>query len=200
MRAHGWTWREPGYEIDLPMPLLSAPAQIENAAAAIAALRALDLEISKKAIAAGIGKARPPGRLQVLREHPELVLDVGHNPQAADQLAAWLQAHPRRTRAVFSALRDKDIAGVVRALAGRITRWHLATLGGPRGTSAADLAAILVAAGVRSPVDLHETPAQAFEAAREQAGEADKIAVFGSFHTVAEVMQHLSAKRSPGNR
>ena len=57
MRAHGWTWREPGFEIDLPMPLLSAPAQIENAAAAIAALRALPLNVSNKAITNGIGKA-----------------------------------------------------------------------------------------------------------------------------------------------
>ena len=50
---------------------------------------------------------------------------------------------------------------------------------------------------VKSPVDLHDSPVHAFEAAREQAGEADKIAVFGSFLTVADVMQLLSARASP---
>jgi dihydrofolate synthase/folylpolyglutamate synthase len=96
---------------------------------------------------------------------------------------------------VFGALRDKDIAGVVRAVSGRITRWHLATLGGPRGTPAEDLAAVLIAEGVKAPFDLHASPALAFKAAREQAAEADKIAVFGSFLTVAEVLPVVQALR-----
>ena len=49
-----WTWREPGYELELPRPVLSAPAQIGNAAAAIAALRALPLEFAKKDFAEGL--------------------------------------------------------------------------------------------------------------------------------------------------
>src|SRR5690606_4148770 len=45
----GWWWREPGFELALPLPGLAAPAQLRNAAAAIAALRALDLEIGDEA-------------------------------------------------------------------------------------------------------------------------------------------------------
>ncbi|HEY9142794.1 MAG TPA: Mur ligase family protein, partial [Arenimonas sp.] len=49
----GWRWREPGYEIDLPDPAMPAPAQRGNAAAAIAALRALDLPVPDAALREG---------------------------------------------------------------------------------------------------------------------------------------------------
>ena len=150
----------------------------------------------------GLAEVEVAGRFQVLPGRPSVILDVAHNPQAARNLAANLadSGFAPETHAVFGALRDKDIAGVVRALASRVTRWHLATLAGPRGTSASELAEVLAAVGVKAPFDLHATPALAFEAARGQAGEADKIAVFGSFLTVAEVMQHLSMHGTPGNR
>jgi dihydrofolate synthase / folylpolyglutamate synthase len=191
MRAHGWTWREPGYEIDLPTPLLSAPAQIENAAAAIAAVRALPLEISKKAITAGIASARAPGRLQVLRQNPELVLDVGHNPQAAGQLAAWLRAHPRRTRAVFSALRDKDIEALVDHLDPLLESWHVAGIAdaGPRGMAGQELGSRLSPLIIPGKLHVHETVAQAMAAALAQSGQDERVLVFGSFHTVADAMR-----------
>jgi len=56
------------------------------------------------------------------------------------------------------------------------------------------LAEILAAEGVKVPVTLHETPANAYDAAREGAGESDKIIVFGSFLTVSDVMAHLQAR------
>jgi len=191
MRAHGWTWREPGYEIDLPMPLLPAPAQIENAAAAIAALRALPLPVSNKAIASGIGKARASGRLQVLRANPELVVDVGHNPQAADQLAAWLQAHPRRTRAVFSALRDKDIEALVERLDPHFEDWHVAgiTDAGRRGMTGQELGSRLSPLVAPGKLQVHESVAQAMAAALAQSGQDERVLVFGSFHTVADAMR-----------
>lgn len=191
MHAHGWTWSEPGYEIDLPMPLLSAPAQIENAAAAIAALRALTLEIGNKAITGGIGKARALGRLQVLREHPELVLDVGHNPQAADQLVSWLQAHPRRTRAVFSALRDKDIETLVQRLDPHFESWHLAgiTDAGPRGMTGQELGSRLSPLVAPGKLHVHDSVALAMAAALARSGQDERVLVFGSFHTVADAMR-----------
>ena len=94
-------------------------------------------------------------------------------------------------------LRDKDLAGVLRSLAPRITRWHLASLPGPRAASAADLAAQLAALGVeKSSVHAHATPAQAFAAARESANENDKIVVFGSFLTVGEVKAWLNDNKT----
>ena len=96
---------------------MPAPAPRGNAAAAIAALRALDLPVPDQALREGVATARAPGRLQVLPGSPEVVLDVAHNPQGARQLADWLAANPKPTVAVFSALADKDLAGICRPLA-----------------------------------------------------------------------------------
>ena len=197
-------WGPGGKRPALAYPALRGPIQLVNAAASIAALDTLRdrLPVAMQDIRRGLAEVEVAGRFQMLPGRPSVILDVAHNPQAARNLAANLadSGFAPETHAVFGALRDKDIAGVVRALAARITRWHLATLGGPRGTPASELAAVLAAVGVKAPFDLHATPALAFEAARRQAGEADKIAVFVSFLTVAEVMQYLSTHGSPGFR
>jgi dihydrofolate synthase/folylpolyglutamate synthase len=196
-------WGPGGKRPALAYPALRGPIQLVNAAVAIAALDTLRdrLPVSMQDIRRGLAEVEIPGRFQMLPGRPSVILDVGHNPQAARNLAANLadSGYAPETHAVFGALRDKDLAGVVRALAGRITRWHLATLSGPRGTTASELADVLDAEGVRVPVDLHESPAAAYDAARIQARETDKIAVFGSFLTVSEVMHHLSMRGTPGN-
>lgn len=190
-----WRWREPGYVVELPSPAMQAPAQRRNAATAIAALRALGRRLPRAAIAQGVATAHVPGRLQqVDRGGVELVLDVGHNPQAARELAAALAARPAagRTLAVYASLRDKDVAAVASALAGRIDAWHLAGLdAGDRGQGAAALAARLrgtAAEGGRQ----HPDVATALHAAIEQARPGDRIVVFGSFHTVAEATAALA--------
>lgn len=182
-----WRWREPGYEIELPEPALSAPAQRGNAAAAIAALRALDLAIPDEAIRAGVRDARLPGRLQRLPGSPERVLDVAHNPQGARQLAAWLEAHPKPTVAVFSALADKDLGGIVAPVAPHLRAWHLGPItdAGPRGLPVDELARRLAE---HLPADIlhpHRRLAEALAAAALQAGPDGRVLVFGSFHTVA---------------
>jgi dihydrofolate synthase/folylpolyglutamate synthase len=191
--AGGWRWREPGWQIDLPAPALQAPAQRGNAAAAIAALRALDLPIDDEAIRDGVSGARVPGRLQRLpgpAGAPETVVDVAHNPQAARELAGWLQAHPRRTVAVFSALADKDVAGIVAVLAPLIARWHLGPItdAGPRGLDVATLAAKVRAAAPEAVVVEHPDLASARRAAAADAAPDGRVLVFGSFHTVAEAL------------
>jgi len=190
-----WRWREVGTELLLPALPLDAPAQRANAATAIAALRALPEELPASAFAAGIAQARVPGRLQRLeRAGIEIRLDVGHNPQAARELAAFLDRHPARTLAVYAALSDKDAAGVATALAGRVARWFLAGLepGTPRGQDADALAARLAgtpaAAGER-----FAGIAGALHAALEAAAPGERVLVFGSFHTVAEALAVLDS-------
>ena len=193
-----WTWRELGKSFDLPLPRLAAPAQLRNAATAIAALRALGKKLPPEAIAQGVANAHVPGRLQRFeRNGVEVVVDVGHNPQAARELAAWLKAAPPqgRTLAVFAALGDKDIVGVVDALAERIGAWHLAGLAdsGTRGLAvdafAERLAGTAAASGAR-----HADVAGALEAAVAQATLDDRMLVFGSFHTAAAALEWLRAK------
>ena len=187
----GWRWREPGYEIDLPMPTITAPAQLDNAAAAIAAVRALPVVISKAAMRSGIATARVPGRLQIVQSDPEIVVDVGHNPQAARQLAEWLRSHPKPTRAVFSALADKDIEGIVEVMAAHVGFWHLAGIddAGTRGLSGEALSerlATRLPAERRQP---HADVAAALRSARAGVAAGERILVFGSFHTVAAALK-----------
>lgn len=189
-----WRWREVGAELELPHPPLAGAVQRNNAAAAIAALRALENPPADAAFATGIAAARLPGRLQPLqREGVEFVIDVGHNPQAARELAAWLRTQPgSTTQLVYAALADKDATGVVAAFDDLDVAWHLAGLepGMARGQDVQALAARL-ADTQAAQAARHADVAAALEAARAAAGQGGRVLVFGSFHTVAEAMRHL---------
>ncbi len=194
--AH-WRWREIGCALDLPMPALAAPVHLRNAAVAIAALRALPDDLPEAAFAAGVRDARVAGRLQRFeRDGVEVLVDVGHNPQAARALAEALAATPAAgpTFAVFAALADKDAAGVVAALAPHIDRWWLAGLpdAGPRARDADALAQALAGtpavAGARAA-----TVVEALNAACRAAPAGARVLVFGSFHTAASALERLQA-------
>ena len=194
--AETWRWREVGFSMDLPMPALAAPVQLRNAACAIAAVRTLRARIDKQTYAEGVANARVAGRLQRFeRNGVEVVVDVGHNPQAARALAAWLRAQPRRrTLAVYAALADKDVAGVAQALAGVVDGWHIAGLSdaGPRGLGVDDFARQL-AGSAAADAARHVGVDAALQAAMAQAGPGGRVLVFGSFPTAAAALGHLGA-------
>ncbi len=183
-----WRWRDVATELELPNPGLAAPVQRANAAAAIAALRALERQLPETAWAEGVRAARLQGRLQhLVLDDVDIVLDVGHNPQAARELAAWLgKQPPQRTRVIYAALADKDVAGVVAAFDGIPLEWHLAGLQGEgqRGQDVQALAGRLEGS-LAADVAQHADVAQALAAVRAMAAEGERILVFGSFHTVA---------------
>jgi dihydrofolate synthase/folylpolyglutamate synthase len=182
-------WGPAGKRSGLAHPALRGSVQLRNASAAIAALDTLRqrLPVAMKDVRRALAEVSLPGRFQVLPGRPQVVLDVAHNPEAAAVLAANLgdSGFSPETIAVFGMLRDKDIAGVVRAVAPRITRWHLATLPGTRGADARLLSGILRDLNIQAPAAEHDTVAEALAAAKNEAAENDKIIVFGSFLTVA---------------
>ncbi|MFL9582898.1 bifunctional tetrahydrofolate synthase/dihydrofolate synthase [Stenotrophomonas sp. AB1(2024)] len=192
-----WCWRDVGFRIELPMPALRGPIQLRNAASAIAALRALDKPLPRTAIVDGVARAHIRGRLQAFeRDGVEVLVDVGHNPQAARELAAALKAAPitGRTVAVFAALQDKDAAGVVEALSDHVDAWHLAGLEGARAQTAAALQARLAgtAAAGASP---HADVGTALQQALAAASAGDRVLVVGSFHTAAQALLWLENAR-----
>ncbi len=193
-------WGPAGTRAGLAYPALRGGMQLRNAAAAMCALDSLRerLPVGMQHVRQGLARVTLPGRFQVLPGRPQVILDVAHNPQAAQGLARDLagSGYARETIAILGMLRDKDIAGVVRELAPRVTRWHLATLGGERGASAVELAAILASVKPSAPAVQHASVAQAFAAARKEATENDKILAFGSFLTVGEVISYLEAGRN----
>ncbi len=206
-RAMGtqWSYRGPGgSRYGLPIPALRGAYQLANAATALAATDAARerLPVSAGAVRGGLVGVELAGRFQVLPGRPTTVLDVAHNPQAARAFAATLGDmgfHPR-TIAVFAMLADKDIDGVVAAVAPRVDAWFVAPLPGPRGASAVRIAHAIEDAGV-SAQSIHTfgDVQQAFAAAQERANEADRIAAFGSFLTVAAVLAAARSQRSGGS-
>lgn len=188
-----WSWWGRGHarRNSLAHPALRGSRQLFNASAVLAALEAVQdrLPVSMAEIRQGLTTVTLPGRFQVLPGRPVTVLDVAHNPQAAHVLADNLleQGFFGRTWAVCGMLRDKDIESVIAALKGRIEAWLPCTLEGPRGTTATTLATLLRSAG-ENVVDEFPTPLAAYRYAQEKAAENDRIAVFGSFLTVAEIL------------
>jgi len=191
-----WTyWGPSGRRAGLAHPALRGAMQLRNAAAAMCALDALRerLPLGMQEVRRGLAGATLPGRFQALPGRPQVVLDVAHNPQAAKVLAENLAASgfAPETIAVCGMLRDKDIAGVLRELAPRVTRWHLASLPAPRGASADELAR-----HIDGKKETFSSPREAFAAALKRANENDKIVVFGSFLTVGEVMGWLKNNKT----
>jgi dihydrofolate synthase/folylpolyglutamate synthase len=182
----------------LAYPGLRGPIQLYNASVALAALDALGnkLPVTMQAIRPGLIETELSGRFQVLPGKPAIVLDVGHNPQAVKVLAENLSSMGffDRTYAVVGMLSDKDIAGALAPLKGKVDYWHLASLQGPRGNSSQALAEIIQQFELEGEVVCHDSPAEAMRAAKELAAESDRILVFGSFHTVAGALDALGKK------
>lgn len=189
-----WRYRGPrGERYGLPYPALRGEYQLANAATALVVLDLLHtrLPVAAGAVREGLLTVVLPGRFQVLPGRPVTVLDVAHNPHAAHALAVTLgdMGYFPTTIAVLGMLADKDVAGVIAQARARVDRWHVATLPGPRGAGAAFLRDALVAAGVApAAIRAFDGVAQALAAARDAAGEADRIVVFGSFLTVAAAL------------
>ena len=175
----------------LPVPALRGAYQLGNAACALAVIECLNAElpIDIGAIKRGLLLVSNPGRFQVLPGRPLVILDVGHNPHAARALRQGLMALPfaEKRIAVFSMLADKDMDAVIEIVKDQFDEWYLAPLALPRGQSAQVQAQKLEAHGIGHVHGL-ENVAAAYHAALAGASENDRITVFGSFHTVAEVM------------
>ncbi len=199
---HG-TWHFRGARWDLPglpAPGLKGEAQYANAATALAAIEEIAPRrtILPTAIAQGIKETRLAARFQVIApawpSAPTWILDVSHNPAAARVLAQNLRATAGggRTLAVVGILADKDAEGVAAELRDCVDAWWCVSTEGERGRSAADLAQI-VGRQVTVPVEAADSPSAGCAAALADARPADRIVVFGSFHTVGPALEWLEA-------
>ncbi|MBL0124013.1 MAG: bifunctional tetrahydrofolate synthase/dihydrofolate synthase [Betaproteobacteria bacterium] len=184
----------------LPFPALRGAYQLKNASGALAALEALQdrLPVSQGQVKRGLLEVAWQGRMQVLPGRPVVVLDVAHNPHAARALndALGSMGFHQNTYAVFGMLKDKDIDSVIDILKGRIDFWCIAgleTVAGERGATLEMLAGKLAAHGLGDRFSRHVSVSKAYAAAREKAGENDRILVFGSFYTVAEILQLIQS-------
>lgn len=196
-----WHWRgldSQGQPLQLQdIPLLSLP--IENAAVALQAYALLSLPWQTQTILDSLCSASIAGRLQELSlqwqgRNLHLLLDVAHNPHAADYLANRLAAQPIRGRrlAVLGMLDDKDVSGVLDCMQALMADWAVAELPSARSCRVEYLQAKLEEKAL--PVRRFLSIADAIEAQCEQATEDDQIVIFGSFFTVAEALLWLQGQ------
>ncbi len=192
-------WGPSGRRHGLAFPALRGKIQLRNAAAALCALDSLRerLPVAMQEIRDGLATLTLPGRFQVVPGRPQIILDVGHNPEAAGVLRDNLRAtgFAPNTIAVMGMLQDKDIAGVAAVLSPVVDAWHLASLPGPRGATAEALASVVEPVAAGKPVTRHAGPAEALRAARSAASPDDKIIVLGSFLTVGAVLALLNVEK-----
>lgn len=166
----------------------------QNMAAAAQAVLLLGIEFSDGQLSRALGSAAPRGR----RETHDLagtgcVLDVAHNPAAIDKLLEYLKATRcnGKEMAIFSVMSDKDARGMIEAAVGYFDAWFLGDQPhNERAASAAEIADLLRLAG-QNTISVSKNLRQAWARARSIAAPGDRIVVFGSFFTVAEVLPLL---------
>ncbi|QNS14645.1 bifunctional tetrahydrofolate synthase/dihydrofolate synthase [Mannheimia bovis] len=195
-----WYSKEKNFK-DLPLPLIPIP----NAGTALAALMQLPFEINEQIIREAFSEAQMTARFQLLTDKDfakfsqkqplaQVIIDVGHNPHAArylaDKLAELKQAN-QKIYAVFSALEDKDLSGIVQPLENVIDEWHCASLNCWRGQSGEQVLEKLVKVLPNSTACSYQSVPEASLALFEKAKAEDIVLVFGSFHTVADFMLWL---------
>lgn len=183
-----WRWRgrDTVYE-RLPPPALNGAMQLRNAAGVLAAIEALQSlrPVAEAAIAQGLRDLHLPGRLQ---RQADLLLDVAHNIEAAQNLAAYLENHTVRSKRslVLGMLSDKPVEAVGLVLSPLFERIYAVGLMSDRGLSGAELRARLARVGVVA--EACEDVRAGLAAARGQRVGSAPIVVSGSFLTVATAL------------
>jgi len=191
-----WSWAGRGRRYSgLAYPALRGANQLLNASGVLAALEIMrpQLPVTAQAIRNGLAMVALTGRFQIVPGEPILVLDVAHNPHSVAALAANLDAmgfYPC-THAVFGAMADKDLPGMLKKVLPMVDAWYFTDLPLPRATTAAQLKDHWQQMNKRQDVKAsqHGSPQKALEAAITAAGPTDRILVFGSFYTVGGVLQ-----------
>lgn len=192
-RGAVWDWQGAFTKLsDLPIPSI----ELSNAASALMAVDLIQsrLPVTAQAVKTGLAHVALPGRYQIIEKPVLQIFDVCHNPHAALKLADKLrenQAQFRHTHAVFSMLKDKDIAETAACLNEIVTGWHIAPLATERGAALAQLQTALTQAGVTRQAYYYSTINDAHAQALNAAGARDRVVIFGSFHTVAATLKPI---------
>ncbi|WP_028024835.1 bifunctional tetrahydrofolate synthase/dihydrofolate synthase [Enterovibrio calviensis] len=184
-----WHWQCGAFDLrDLPVPNLPLP----NAATALMALGLSELDVTDEQIVEGLRTVTLAGRMQTVSQSPLIILDVAHNPHSAaylaNQISSLKQDADAKIHAVVAMLHDKDISATLDVMKSVVDVWYPASLTGPRAADWQQLVHFLP-----DHVEGYASPVEAFEAAKAAlTWKGDVLIVFGSFHTVGEIADHLA--------
>ncbi|RME18724.1 MAG: bifunctional folylpolyglutamate synthase/dihydrofolate synthase [Alphaproteobacteria bacterium] len=180
--------------LDLPLPALPGPHQIENAGMALAALRALGF--GEAACEAAMRDVTWPARMQRLKEGPlvkaagraELWLDGGHNPAAGAALARLIETLPARpTHLVCGMLNTKDAAGFLRPLAPLAASLMAVTIPGEAATLPAEETARIAAGAGHAARIAPDVETAIREIVAQEPGA--RILICGSLYLAGQVLR-----------
>jgi len=188
--------RRDSYELSIS---LLGDHQLVNAATAVAALEVLadkGFDIAKESVAKGLARVNWPGRFQVLRRRPLLIVDGSHNVGAARSLKQSIGQYLDYERAilVMGTSQDKDIASLVAELAPLFDQVIVTRSRHPRALAPAPLAAEFARQGLKARIA--EDVPSALSQALALAGDKDLVCVAGSLFVVGEAME-AAAKLAP---
>jgi dihydrofolate synthase/folylpolyglutamate synthase len=176
----------------LTLPLLGS-YQLQNAATAVATLETLD--VPKESIEVGLANTYWPGRLQIIRRRPMLVVDGAHSSDSARQLREALEQHFHFDQLILiiGTSADKDMSGIVAELAPMADSVIATRSRHPRATMPEAVAGEFARLGLRAEVA--EDVAQAVAKAQAKAGKRDLICATGSLFLVGEVIENVKGLR-----
>jgi dihydrofolate synthase / folylpolyglutamate synthase len=191
-RSRGWA----GYTLDVSGPgfehtglelHLLGDYQAANAALAVACAHAMG-GITDDAIRHGLASTEWPGRLQLIAEHPRVILDGGHNPAALTRAGASLRAliDGERLVALFGMLTERDpvqILGALRSMHPDAAVFTEAESAGTHAVPATHLAEVYGSGG-----EAIAPAAASLARARELAGTNGNVIVCGSLYLVGEIL------------
>jgi dihydrofolate synthase/folylpolyglutamate synthase len=194
-----WDWFTGVRQIShIPEPGLKGEHQYRNASAVILAVQVLakSLPVSDASIRTGLKNTRLLGRFQLINDKIPVLLDVGHNPEAVKTLVDYLNmTFPgKKIHAVFSMMKDKDIAGVLEIMNPVVYDWFFAPLANPRSATEALMREIFSQSPVTRVSFGFTGFAEAFNAAKNQSMENDLLLVFGSFFLVSDCLNEFEKR------
>jgi dihydrofolate synthase/folylpolyglutamate synthase len=167
---------------------LGGSHQKQNAAVAIAALRAANIDITKSALAHGLASVEWPGRFQ--RWDERTIIDGAHNPAAAHALAeTWREVFGgQQATLILAVLSDKDLRGICEALSPIAGSVLLPKIRSERATDPDELAKVVSSITPALPYSITSSIAEALDLA---GAKPNPILITGSLHFAGEALAFL---------
>ncbi|MFC4767892.1 bifunctional folylpolyglutamate synthase/dihydrofolate synthase [Effusibacillus consociatus] len=173
--------------------------QCKNAALAVRTVLHLSeqgvLPVEENDLRTGLKLTRWPGRLEIVRHHPLVLLDGAHNPHGAEALAAALHEllGNRKLVLVLGILQDKLVPGVIDPI---VPFAHKIIVTAPNSPRAADVRDVemFIRDRVTVPIELIPNVAEAVDHAIRSIGSEEVVLVTGSLYTISEARQFTSKK------
>ena len=193
LNAKEWDWKSPTQSYThLPKPALKGRHQFNNASSALMAITELQstLTVNKKAIEQGLKNTHLTGRFQLIKNSPQILLDVGHNPQAVEMLVNYLTSHfkNKKIHAIFAMMKDKDISTIIDIMNPLVSDWFISPIKTPRAVTETVLQELFVQKNISNVVFGFQNFKKAFAAAKQNAKKDELILIFGSFFLVSEYL------------